>query len=171
MSETTVIHVRDADFSDPNTIYIGRPVPRQRLKGSVWANPYRITSDQPRVVVLSLYRDYVLSRPSLMTALPTLHGKRLACWCFPEACHGNVLAELAEMAQSNARDRFVRQWREAHPHMTYTTDWTCSLCGLVLQTAKSDRPIASRVTSHIDGHGDDWTAYEHAADSTPRGED
>jgi hypothetical protein len=24
-----------------------------------------------------------------------MHGKRLLCWCAPEACHGNVYAKLA----------------------------------------------------------------------------
>lgn len=24
-----------------------------------------------------------------------MHGKRLFCWCAPEACHGNVYAKLA----------------------------------------------------------------------------
>jgi hypothetical protein len=33
----------------------------------------------------------------LMTQLATeLKGKVLGCWCKPDACHGDVLAELAD---------------------------------------------------------------------------
>lgn len=97
---TAVIHVRDADWSDPDTVYIGRPMPRQRLAGSRWANPYRITRDQPRETVLDLYRDYLMThRPDLVASISELRGKRLACWCKPDhACHGDILAELAEAA-------------------------------------------------------------------------
>ena len=30
-----------------------------------------------------------------LAALPELRGKDLVCWCAPEACHGDVLLELA----------------------------------------------------------------------------
>jgi hypothetical protein len=33
----------------------------------------------------------------LMAQLPSeLKGKKLGCWCKPNACHGDVLAELAD---------------------------------------------------------------------------
>jgi hypothetical protein len=28
--------------------------------------------------------------------VPALRGKTLACWCVPELCHGDILAELAD---------------------------------------------------------------------------
>ena len=100
---TAVIHVRDMQ---PGDVYIGRPMPRQHLAGSKWANPYRITPDQPRDAVIALYLEYVLGRPELMAALSELRGKRLACWCAPRGvtltaddpfiCHGQVLASLAD---------------------------------------------------------------------------
>lgn len=93
---TTVIHVRDADLSDPDTVYIGRGNRWKRLPNSRWSNPYRITPDQPRAVVISLYRDYLNRRPELLADVGQLRGKRLACWCFPAECHGDVLAALAE---------------------------------------------------------------------------
>lgn len=94
---TTVVHVRDMQ---PGDVYIGRPMPRRGLAGSRWANPYRVTADQPRERTIEAYREYVTTRrPDLIAALPTLAGKRLACWCKPlNACHGDVLVELlAEM--------------------------------------------------------------------------
>jgi len=30
-----------------------------------------------------------------MAALPELRGQDLVCWCAPEACHGDILLELA----------------------------------------------------------------------------
>jgi hypothetical protein len=30
-----------------------------------------------------------------MAALPELRGKDLVCWCAPDACHADVLLELA----------------------------------------------------------------------------
>ncbi len=36
-----------------------------------------------------------LANPALREKLPELKGKILGCWCAPEACHGDILAELA----------------------------------------------------------------------------
>lgn len=105
---TTVIHVRDADFTDPNTVYIGRPIPLRRLAGSRWSNPYRITRGQSRETVLARYRTYLIEyRPDLVAALPELRGKTLACWCAPEACHGDILAGMADaqMAEASGHGR------------------------------------------------------------------
>jgi hypothetical protein len=90
---TTVIHVRDRQDGD---IYIGRAMPRHRLKGSPFANPFKIGPDGTRDEVIAQYREYILSRPALIAMLPVLKGRRLACWCHPEACHGDVLVELIE---------------------------------------------------------------------------
>ena len=35
--------------------------------------------------------------------LAALDGKRLACWCAPEPCHGDVLAEAARWATEELR--------------------------------------------------------------------
>jgi hypothetical protein len=61
-----------------------------------WGNPYRVGRDGTRKDVIAQYRAYVLSRPDLLVRLPELRGKRLRCWCKPQACHADVLAELAE---------------------------------------------------------------------------
>ena len=37
-----------------------------------------------------------MNRFDLLAQLHTLKGKRLACWCKPKACHGDVLAKLAD---------------------------------------------------------------------------
>lgn len=88
---TRVVHVS----KEPYDIYIGRAMPRQRLKASKWQNPFKIGPDGTREEVIAAYRRYLLEFPELLAALPELHGKVLACWCKPEACHGDILAELA----------------------------------------------------------------------------
>ncbi|MDQ7802900.1 DUF4326 domain-containing protein [Amycolatopsis sp. A133] len=32
----------------------------------------------------------------LLALLPALRGRRLGCWCVPEPCHAQVIAELAD---------------------------------------------------------------------------
>lgn len=83
MPKTTVVHCRD-----PHDIYIGRP--------SVWGNPFKLGRDGTRDDVISKYQEWILRHPQLLDRLRELKGKRLGCWCKPEACHGDVLVELAD---------------------------------------------------------------------------
>lgn len=77
-----VVHCRRAPFD----VYIGRP--------SKWGNPFAIGPDS-RAVVIEKYRAWIVTQPELMAALDELRGKTLGCWCSPQACHGDVLVELA----------------------------------------------------------------------------
>lgn len=62
-----------------------------------WGNPFEIPGDGDRSAVIAAYGDYYLPhKPSLLAKLPELRGNALACWCAPEACHGDVLKERAE---------------------------------------------------------------------------
>ena len=67
-------------------VYIGRP--------SKWGNPFEIGKDGTRDQVINQYREWILTQPKLLMALPKLLGKRLGCWCAPKRCHGEVLIEL-----------------------------------------------------------------------------
>ena len=75
-------------LSEPHDVYIGRP--------SKWGNPFAIGRDGTRLDVIAKYREWIKSQPELIAALPELQGKRLGCYCAPLACHGHVLAELAD---------------------------------------------------------------------------
>ena len=99
---TTVVNIKHcADFdpkSNINDVYIGR---FHRSKygfypKSKWHNPFKIGEDGTREEVLKTYRSYVLTRSDLMSSLHELKGKRLGCWCKPEACHGDILVELVD---------------------------------------------------------------------------
>lgn len=70
-----------------SAVYIGRP--------SKWGNPFQIGKDGTREEVIQKYRDWLLRTPQRMEELHELRGKNLVCWCYPKACHGDVLLELA----------------------------------------------------------------------------
>lgn len=85
-----VVHCK----KEPYDIYIGRP--------SCWGNPFShkdntwaIFKTKTREEAIERFKEYLLNTPELMNKLPELKGKVLGCWCSPLACHGDVLAELA----------------------------------------------------------------------------
>jgi hypothetical protein len=84
MSKTVVVHHRKVKFD----VFIGRP--------SKWGNPFKIGKDGTREEVISKYREWIMKQPELLADLHELKGKVLGCWCKPLACHGDVLAELAD---------------------------------------------------------------------------
>jgi hypothetical protein len=81
---TTVVHLKRCEYD----VVIDR-----RTK---WGNPFRIGVDGDRQQVVEKYEAYILTRPDLLKSLHELRGKKLGCWCHPLACHGNVLARLAD---------------------------------------------------------------------------
>ena len=83
MPRQIVVHCEKNRFD----LYIGRP--------SKWGNPFIIGKDGTRKEVIDKYRAWVLDQPDLMNSLPELEGKILGCWCKPNSCHGDVLADLA----------------------------------------------------------------------------
>ncbi|HXI16216.1 MAG TPA: DUF4326 domain-containing protein [Chloroflexota bacterium] len=103
---TTVRNIKDGTYdpTNPSHIYIGRSVFLHRFepvrRGSKWANPTALRNSaslRERGALIERYRDvYLPSRPDLVAALPELKGKTLFCWCRPSACHGDILAELAD---------------------------------------------------------------------------
>jgi hypothetical protein len=73
-------------------VYIGR--------GSPFGNPFAISrsEDGPdRADVIERYRDYFFEKmesdPTFRTSVLALRGLRLACYCKPEACHGDIIAD------------------------------------------------------------------------------
>ena len=82
-NDSRVVHCKRKPFD----VYIGRP--------SKWGNPFVIGKDGTRDEVIRKYESWLLTQPALLAALPELRGKVLGCWCFPQACHGDVLVRLA----------------------------------------------------------------------------
>lgn len=67
-----------------------------------WDNPFRIGEHGSRDDVIARYRDDLWQRirsgEIALADLASLDGKRLACWCAPLPCHGEVLARAAAWA-------------------------------------------------------------------------
>lgn len=85
MPHPLVVHCRGLNAYD---VYIGRPGP--------WGNKYRIGPDGTRAEVIAKHRADVENNPELMAKIRReLRGKVLGCYCAPLACHGDVLAEIA----------------------------------------------------------------------------
>lgn len=100
MSATTVVNLKghrgDPDYDD--VVYVGRAMHRGgwQLAASPLASPLRPGPDGSRAEVVARYREHLLGRPDLLGLLPGLRGRRLGCWCVPELCHAQVIAELAD---------------------------------------------------------------------------
>lgn len=71
--------------------------------GHVLANPYRLRASATlgeRAECLLRYREWLVSSPRLVADLSDLwedtdNGRlALGCWCHPEPCHADLLAEL-----------------------------------------------------------------------------
>lgn len=89
---TRVVNVKTSDFD----VYIGRANLGRRLSQSVWANPFPIDSQTTRDQAIELFRKHLENHPELLSRVHELKGKRLGCWCKPKACHGDLLAKLAD---------------------------------------------------------------------------
>jgi len=79
------------DGRKPYDIYIGRQVDRngQYFEASIWGNHKHLP--------LNEYENHVRNNKCLMAMLPTLKGKVLGCWHWPnelDNCHGTVLLKL-----------------------------------------------------------------------------
>lgn len=89
---TEVVNIRDFPGGrlPSDCIRICRPSP--------WGNPFVIgRAGEPRESVIRMYRlwleNVLWGHPDF---LEPLRGKKLACWCAPLPCHGDVIAEFLE---------------------------------------------------------------------------
>ena len=69
-----------------------------------WGNPF---SDGTKTENIKHYRAYlwreIKTGKVALEDLAELHGKKLACWCHPKACHGDVLVKAVEWAHMQVR--------------------------------------------------------------------
>ena len=88
MCDVDVILIRNKKGTD-DEVYIGR--------GSKWGNPYRIGA-WSRDEVIQRYELAIRTghKKHLLKSLHELKGKTLVCFCKPQVCHGDVLAQLVE---------------------------------------------------------------------------
>ncbi|WP_051080013.1 A1S_2505 family phage non-structural protein [Thioalkalivibrio thiocyanodenitrificans] len=83
-SSTRVVNVRD----EKADVYIGR--------GSAYGNPF-LVQRYGRDGCIAQFRAWIREQPELLRHVrETLPGKSLGCHCAPQACHGDVLKEIAD---------------------------------------------------------------------------
>jgi hypothetical protein len=94
LAMTQVINLRDHEAvaratADGTYVRIDRRTP--------WGNPFPVRREAQRAESLRHYLDHLRAHPDVVAAARTaLAGQTLACWCVPRACHGMVLAALAD---------------------------------------------------------------------------
>lgn len=121
-----VHHVRTAPAG---AVYIGRAMPRQGLKASPWANPFKIEVDtmEARIRALWAFRG-VLYSSGLLYRIHELKGQDVACWCNepdkPRLCHGHLLAayESRLILHGTPCPACKREPSECHRH----SRWKCT---------------------------------------------
>jgi hypothetical protein len=82
----------------------GRLVLICRGRRSPWENPFEIGRDGTREACIAAFIARFETRPGLQARLPELKGRVLACWCHPKRCHGDFLAEQANLAPMATMD-------------------------------------------------------------------
>jgi hypothetical protein len=87
----TVVHCK----KDRYNVYIGRP--------SIFGNPFTHLKTKSlgtflvasRDEAVSEYKKWVIKQPKVLKAIKNLpEDAILGCWCKPQACHGDVIAEI-----------------------------------------------------------------------------
>jgi len=76
---------------DKYDVYIGR--------GSLFGNPYKITKEHNRQIVIEWYREWFynqLKDPTFKSEVEKLRGLTLGCYCKPQHCHGDIIVEFLE---------------------------------------------------------------------------
>lgn len=96
-----------------HNVYIGRGgvvfVDGKRFppRNSEWCNPFHLKGST-REKVIRDYEDHMRARLAREESLAErlvreLKGKRLGCWCKPQACHGDVLIKLIKELSAPAQ--------------------------------------------------------------------
>lgn len=78
-----------------DAVYVGRP--------SKWGNPFPMNGEDTRQWAIDAYRGMLRHESTnpdsvyygMRAVVDELRGKDLVCWCAPEACHADVLLEIA----------------------------------------------------------------------------
>lgn len=93
MTATKVVNIKTHRYD----VYIGRA---GRGMDGYFGNPFPLAPGTTRGSVLEKYRDYFYKRiesdVEFKRRILALKGKTLGCFCKPEACHGDIIAEYLD---------------------------------------------------------------------------
>jgi hypothetical protein len=88
---STVYNRNESAAIPGDAVFVGRP--------SKFGNPFVIGTHGSRDEVIALFREWLTAtddgRAVVQAAAAELEGKDLICFCAPEACHADVLLEIA----------------------------------------------------------------------------
>src|SRR5262245_44186671 len=93
--KTVVLNLRDLPKTVTNGVYIGR--------GTKWGNPFVIGKDGDRPTVIAKYKRALWQNKALLAEVAELRGKKLLCFCAPQACHGHVLVAALAWVDSQTK--------------------------------------------------------------------
>lgn len=86
---------------DKHDVYIGRAGKGQ---DGYFGNPFKVGQDGSREYVLEMYREYFKMRMEedsvFRQRILELKDKTLGCFCKPQTCHGDVIAEYLNSIQT-----------------------------------------------------------------------
>lgn len=95
--KTTVVNIKETKDYD---VFIGRsgwdiPINKNGHDG-YFGNPFHLKPNEPRGSTLRKYKEYFHSAleidPEFKARVEELRGKKLGCFCKPNKCHGDIIA-------------------------------------------------------------------------------
>lgn len=84
---TQIVNIKTDEYD----IYIGR--------GTIFGNPFEIGRDGTRDEVILKYKkwfQFLLKDNRFKLEILKLRGLRLACFCSPKPCHGDIIKEYLD---------------------------------------------------------------------------
>lgn len=77
--------------------YVGHAGSRHSWPQSDFANPFVKRAHTDRKAMVHRYREWLDEQPELLARIRDgeLTGRALGCWCAPQLCHADVLADRA----------------------------------------------------------------------------
>ena len=80
-----------------DAVYVGRP--------TKWGNPFNMKGEATRQYVIDEYASMLRHESTnpqsvyyqMRRVKEELKGKDLVCWCSPQACHADILLEIANL--------------------------------------------------------------------------
>jgi hypothetical protein len=89
-------------YKEPYDIYIGRP---GKGVSGYFGNPIPLRPGDSRGSTLDRFREYFFTRleqdPEFKAHIMTLKGKTLGCFCHPNPCHGDIIADYLNNLQDS----------------------------------------------------------------------
>lgn len=90
INKTKVVNIHKEHYDQ----YIGRA---GKGKDGYFGNPFILQSNKLKGSTIERYRTYFINRlnndPEFKRRIHELKGKTLGCFCKPNACHGDIIAE------------------------------------------------------------------------------